>query len=152
MEFNTFNPRLEIEQNKKLSHKFSKLSELIEELRKREIPAEIIKTINDFIDQINSFSGTDRQFFKVLNKAQTAILKLIEKELKLVPGNHFRNMWLAVGMAAFGMPIGIVFGISIGNMGMLAIGLPIGMAIGIAYGTSLDKKAKDQGLQLNIEI
>jgi hypothetical protein len=37
-------------------------------------------------------------------------------------------------------------------MGLLAIGLPIGMGIGIAVGTSMDKKAMNEGRQLDIEI
>ena len=61
-------------------------------------------------------------------------------------------MWLAIGMSAFGLPIGVAFGLSIGNIGLMAIGLPIGMAIGAAVGTGMDKKALEAGRQLDIEI
>lgn len=80
------------------------------------------------------------------------MVNTLEKEVKLVPKNHYRNRWLALGMAAFGLPMGVVFGISLGNMAFLAIGLPIGMAIGIAVGTGLDKKASEEGRQLDVEI
>ena len=77
---------------------------------------------------------------------------MIEKELMLVPKNTFRNRWMAIGMAAFGIPIGMAFGVSMGNMAFLAIGIPIGMSIGIAIGTGMDKKAFEEGRQLDIDI
>lgn len=52
------------------------------------------------------------------------ILKLIEKELKLVPKNSYRNRWMAIGMSAFGVPIG----------------------------AGMDKKAFEEGRQLDMEI
>lgn len=56
------------------------------------------------------------------------------------------------GFTAFGLPIGVAFGLSLGNIGLLGLGLPIGMAIGFAIGSLLDKKAFTEGRQLNIEI
>jgi hypothetical protein len=61
-------------------------------------------------------------------------------------------MWMLFGMSGIGLPIGVAFGLSIGNIGLLGLGLPIGMAIGLAIGMSLDKKALNEGRQLNIEI
>ena len=55
-------------------------------------------------------------------------------------------------MSAFGLPIGVAFGLSLGNLGLLGIGLPIGMGIGVALGTFLDKKAKAAGKQLEVEL
>ena len=37
-------------------------------------------------------------------------------------------------------------------MAFLAIGIPLGMAIGIGLGTGMDKKALEEGRQLDIEI
>ena len=70
----------------------------------------------------------------------------------MVPKNYYRNMWLALGMSVFGLPIGVAFGASIGNMGLLGVGLPIGMAIGTLVGSQMDKKALKESRQLNIEI
>ena len=72
--------------------------------------------------------------------------------MKIVPINHYRNLWMVIGMSAFGLPLGVAYGTSIGNIGMMAIGLPIGMVIGIAIGTNMDKKALADGRQLSIEI
>ncbi len=87
-----------------------------------------------------------------MRSAELRILKLIEKEQKLVPKNTYRNRWMAIGMSVFGVPIGVAFGASLGNMAFLAIGIPIGMAIGIGLGTGMDKKALEEGRQLDIEI
>lgn len=59
---------------------------------------------------------------------------------------------MALGMVVFGLPLGIAFGTILDNIGLLGIGLPIGMVIGLAVGTGMDKKAKEEGRQLNIEV
>jgi len=59
---------------------------------------------------------------------------------------------MILGMSIFGVPAGIVMGLSMENMGMLGIGLPIGMAVGLAIGTSMDSKAAKEGRQLEFEI
>lgn len=122
------------------------------ELKNRELPEKIVNSINTEIDQIYSFSGTEKELIKQIRKTQSTILTLIEKELNLVTKNHYRNTWLAVGMAAFGIPLGTAFGIINGNMGLLGLGLPIGMAIGVAVGSGMDKKAFEDGRQLDLEI
>ena len=76
---------------------------------------------------------------------------MIEKELNLVTKNHYRNTWFILGMA-MGVAIGSAIGSSSGNTSLLAVGIPIGFTIGIAIGTSKDKEAKDNGLQLDVEI
>ena len=48
------------------------------------------------------------------------------------------------------MLIGVALGSA--NTSLLAVGIPLEFTIGIAIGTSKDKKAKDNGLQLDIEI
>jgi hypothetical protein len=130
----------------------STFQKLLTELRKRTIPQDIIEFVNQELEKVNSFTGPEKDLVKQVKTSQASILKLIEKEMKLVPKNHYRNMWLALGMASFGIPLGVIFGLSLGNMAFLGIGLPIGMGIGIAVGTALDKKAADSGNQLDLEI
>jgi hypothetical protein len=55
-------------------------------------------------------------------------------------------------MAAFGIPIGVAFGASLGSMAFLAIGIPIGMVIGLAIGSGMDKKAFEEGRQIDLEL
>jgi hypothetical protein len=152
MEIKELKKRLSIDQNKKLISAYAQFDKLLMELKKKELPEEIVKYINTGIDQINSFSKPEKELRKHIRKTQSGILKLIEKELKLVTKNHYRKTWLAVGMAAFGIPLGVAFGTSIGNMGLLGIGLPIGMVIGMAIGSGMDKKAVESGRQLDLEI
>jgi len=129
---------------------FAQFQKLLSELRKQKLTNEIIEKLNVFIEELNSTHETE--FKKQLKLKQTKIVKLLEKELKIVPKNYYRNIWLAVGMAAFGVPIGVSFGLSMGNLGLLGLGLPIGMAIGIAIGTGMDKKAFEEGRQLDVVL
>ncbi|KAF0130180.1 MAG: hypothetical protein FD155_1966 [Bacteroidetes bacterium] len=135
----------------KVSQYFNQLDLLLNELRNREIPDKIIESINSDLEEINATLLVGKMLLRLLKKKQLKILKLIEKELKIVPKNHYRNLWLVLGMSAFGVPFGVAFGTSTGNMGLIGIGFPIGMGIGIALGAGLDKKAFNEGRQLNVE-
>lgn len=151
MEIIELNKRPDLIQNKKLRDRFFKFEKLINELKKREIPNELVGAINDEIEKVNAISSSDKILKNQLRKSQLHILKKIEKGLKLVVKNHYRNMWLGVGMA-LGVAIGSAIGTGTNNMSLFALGLPLGMALGIAYGTSLDKKAKEEGKQLDVEL
>ena len=140
--------RLEFDADSKLYIQFS---QLINELRKKDLPDVIVEAINEDIKDLNSLT-TAEQVKVAVKQKQTKIIKLLEKQLKIVPINYYRNIWLAVGMSAFGLPIGVAFGLSLHNMGLLGIGLPIGMAIGLGVGSGMDKKALQEGRQLNVEI
>lgn len=144
--------RQNISDNIKLNRIYVQFGELLKELSKKDLPQKIIESINLDIEELNSTSLTSNDFIKLTKQKQTKIIKVIEKELKIVPKNFYRNIWLALGMSAFGLPIGVAFGLSVGNIGLLAIGLPIGMAIGMAVGSRMDKKAFEESRQLNIEI
>lgn len=136
--------------NQTLKEPTQKLRRLIGDLQKRSLPNDLIQTINSKIDGINTSTLVGKPFEKLVSTTLAELLKLVEKELKLVPKYHFRNQWMVLGMSAFGLPFGVVFGISLGNMAFLGIGLPIGIAIGIALGASMDEKAKKEGRQLNL--
>lgn len=150
MEIKSLAKRTVIEKDEKLNLIFAQFQKLLSELRKQKLTNEIIEKLNVFIEELNSTHETE--FKKQLKLKQTKIVKLLEKELKIVPKNYYRNIWLAVGMAAFGVPIGVSFGLSMGNLGLLGLGLPIGMAIGIAIGTGMDKKAFEEGRQLDVVL
>lgn len=144
--------RPNIENDKKLLVKYQNFESLLSELEQKEIPSEIKNFINEEIEAINSFSGTDPELSKKIRKTSSGILKRVEKDLKLVPKNYYRGLWLALGMSAFGIPIGFAIALNIGNMAFLGTGFPIGMGIGIAVGTAMDKKALDAGRQLDFEM
>ena len=130
---------------------YQQLGKLLNGLEVKELPTETVDLINNEIEQLNSISVIDKYFEKAIKEKENRIIKLIEKKHKIVPKNYYRKLWMIIGMSAFGIPIGLVFGLSIGNFGMLAIGIGIGMAIGVGVGTSMDKKAFNEGRQLDFE-
>ncbi len=142
----------EFDLDKRYSKLYNQLDQLIAELSNRTLTDEVISAINLNIDAINNCSESAKKLKKQMRKSLSSILKLLEKELKLVTKNHYRNTWMVIGMSAFGIPIGAAFGATSGNMGFLGLGLPIGMVIGLAIGTQMDKKAFDSGKQIDLEI
>jgi len=151
MEFKELNRIPNLDQDNKLRKLFLSFEKLLDELKKREIPMDIVRSINQLIDELNFFSGSNKALGKQIRKSRSLTLKLVEKELQLVPINHYRNTYMALGMG-FGVAIGVALGTSNGNTSLLAIGLPIGMVIGLAIGNEKDKKTKEKGLQLDLEI
>lgn len=138
-------------ENQKLSQRFQKFKRLIEALPQDQLPPQVIQKINQWIEEVNTAPSADKPTRKLIATNERKIIKLLEKEVKIVPKNYYRNLWLAIGMSAFGIPLGTAFSVSIGNMAFIGIGLPVGMAIGMAVGSQMDKKAADEGRQLPIE-
>ena len=138
--------------NPKVENSIIQFKRLVEILNTKNLPKNIIEKINYEISILNSSEIVGNSFLHLLKKKQNSITKLIEKELKLVPKNYYRNLWFVLGMTAFGLPLGVTFGLSIGNIGLLGIGLPIGMVIGLLIGSLMDKKALESGKQLDIEL
>lgn len=136
----------------KLNSIYTQFGELIKEVEKKELTPKIIESVNKDVEEINSTSLTGKELRNLVKQKQNRILEQLGKEMKVVPKNHYRNLWLVLGMSAFGLPIGLAVGLAVGNIGLLAIGLPIGMGIGVAVGSAMDKKAFSEGRQLEIEI
>ncbi|PTX43463.1 hypothetical protein C8P64_1991 [Christiangramia gaetbulicola] len=137
-------------------HKLSKLlnqfESLINELKKKKLTENLVLFINSQIEEVNSIEDSNKRLKNKIRKNQSKIIQQVEKESKIVPKNHYRNTWLALGMAVFGIPMGVAFGTILGNLAVIGIGLPIGMAIGIAIGTNKDKQALEEGRQLDFEV
>lgn len=149
MHCTSLSSRPSFEENPKLAKADNNLRTLLAAIEEKSISESVESQINEVIAGVNNFTGTDPQLIKQIKTAQSAILKLLEKELELVAKNHYQLQWLAIGMAAFGIPMGVAFGAALGNMGFLGIGLPIGMGIGIAVGANKDKEAAANGKQLD---
>jgi len=137
-------------QGTRITKRYLGFQKLIGELRKRALPEESVKKLNEQIAILNACSETDKAFSKTLRKCQNAILEQLEKELKLVPKNHYRTRWTGLGMTVFGVPIGIALSAGINNYAMLGAGIGIGLGIGLAIGTDMDRKAGNEGRQLDI--
>nr|WP_321410512.1 hypothetical protein [uncultured Carboxylicivirga sp.] len=152
MELKELEIRNEIYADNRLHKKLNYFKKLIQELRKKDLSSDVASKINNVIDELNSFTGSNNALGKKLLKSKIFIIRLIEKELKLVPKNLYLIRWMAIGMSAFGVPMGISFGMMLNNMAFLGIGIPMGMVIGLAIGSAMDKKAAEEGRQLDIEM
>ncbi|MFB6318360.1 hypothetical protein [Saccharicrinis sp. FJH54] len=152
MKINELQPLPDYTEDAKMRKAHLQLNNLILAIKTKDIPDRIISMINAETDKINAVKIPGPDFHKKLRAVQNTLIKLMEKELKIVPKNHYRNQWMALGMAAFGVPLGVAFGASLKNMAFIGIGIPIGMTIGMAVGSDMDKKAYNEGRQLDIEI
>ena len=152
MEIQNLNDKPKIDQNSRLSKKYVQFQKLITEFSNQELNDAVVLIINENINSFNSIPVLDNQFSKRLKSAQSKILKIIEKQHKLATKNHYRNIWLALGIGAIGVPIGVVIASITGNMAFIGIGIQIGSGVGIAIGTMMDNKLKDQGKQLDLEL
>ena len=152
MDFVALKGRQEINQNSKAEVLFIQFEKLLIELKKKPLPDSVIESVNEHIKDLNAAPANTNELKKIVKAKQTKIISLVEKNLKIVPINYYRNLWMVIGMSAFGLPIGVAIGLFAKNMGLLAIGLPIGMGIGIAVGSQMDKKAAEENRQLGIEI
>lgn len=140
-----------LQENTTLQVAEQKLQKLLQILRQRQLPDPVVQSFNEEINSINNSSLTGNEMLRFLQKKQTNLLNTLEKELKLVPKNYYRNLWMPLGLAAFGVPIGLVFEIALDQMVYLGLGLPLGLVIGMVVGNTMDKKAEEEGRQLDFE-
>jgi hypothetical protein len=138
--------------NIKAYNAYQQFGKLIDALELRQLPGETISLLNHEIEQLNAIEVLDSSFLKAIKRSENKIVKYIEKNHKIVPKNHYRKLWMIMGISGFGIPLGVAVGLSLGNMGMIGLGFPIGMAIGIGVGSKMDKKALEEGRQLDLEL
>lgn len=138
--------------NSRIALLYNQLAAVLRALEERNLPDNITESINQDVQLLNGISDDAKGFAKAVKTAETKIVRLVEKQLKVVPQKYYRKLWLLLGMSSFGIPFGVVFGMSIGNIAMMGIGLPIGMGIGAGIGTAMDNKALKEGRQLNVEL
>ena len=139
-------------ENLKTENRYIQLGKILNELEKRQLPQETTNYIDQEVEQLNAVLDTGTSFSKAIKEKENKIIKWIEKKHKIVPKSYYQRLWMVLGMSAFGIPLGVAFGLTIGNLGLLGIGLPIGMGVGVAVGSYLDKKAFTEGRQLDVEI
>jgi hypothetical protein len=136
--------------SKGLEAAYDRFTEVLRAIESLDLNEETIEEVNKNIKLVNEVEDY-KKLKAQLQKKRYNIVQILEKKEKLVTKNHYRNLWMALGMTIFGLPIGLAIAGAVGNIGLFAIGLPIGMPIGIAVGSQKDKKAADEGRQLAIE-
>ncbi|WP_421939256.1 hypothetical protein [Pedobacter sp.] len=152
MHFIPLKDRQYTSEDMKLKKVYDQFGALLMELEKKALPADICSKINERIQIINNSTLSGTPLIKLINQVQKETLKQLEQQLKIVPERYYQGMWMLLGMSGIGLPIGVAFGLSIGNIGLLGTGLPIGMLIGLMIGIAMDKKALQEGRQLAIRI
>jgi len=153
--------REELLEKVKRNRVYVHFQKLLSELRKKELPHEIIESINQDIEDINSMSSTGNELRKSVKQKHTKIMSLLEKELKIVPRQHYLNQMLVVvsTVAVFLSLILQMFMEQMMSMGIIgavgvliiAIGIIIFVPIGIGIGSRKDKKAFKEGKQLDLK-
>ncbi len=139
-------------EDQKLMKKYTYLEQLLELMNNKEFSEETEMALNEVIAKMNMLQSNVKIQKKALSRQQTALLRILETKEKLVVRNHYRNTWIALGMSAFGIPIGVAIGASMDNMSLVGYGLSIGMIIGLVFGMLKDKAAAKEDRQLDIEL
>lgn len=148
MEISTLSATVLQQTETRLKKKVNSLQGILKELQERELSDAVIVSINTQVDEVNALNTSNSELSRLITKKQAKILNILLKEYKIVPKGYYRNLWMVLGMSAFGIPFGVIFGLSLGNMAFLGIGMPIGMVIGMSMGIAMDQKAFKDNRQL----
>lgn len=132
---------------KKLARRWNYTANVFKALDEKSVPP---KGLDKHLKELRSLMSQEEVKAGQVTRYYTKLISFLQKNYGYVTQKYYQNQWLAIGMAAFGMPFGVMFGFALDNMAFLGIGLPIGMSIGIAIGTQKDKQAQAEGKQLNI--
>ncbi|WP_180957969.1 hypothetical protein [Psychroflexus sp. MES1-P1E] len=116
MSLKSLNKRPDIQTDRKLNTAYLQFEKLIEAFKNKSLPDSIVDSINVGIEGLNSISDSAKDLRSQIKAKQSNLIKLLEKEIKIVPKNHYRTMWVSLGMAAIGIPMGVAFGAILGNM------------------------------------
>lgn len=130
---------------------YEQLGHLLTALEQKTLSAETDHLIGQVIEQLNAMDDADPKLARLIKEKERSLLNWVEKQHQIVPKNHYRTRWTLLGMSAFGVPVGVAIGTSIGHLGLLGVGLPIGMAVGYSIGVKMDKKAQQEDRQLDFE-
>jgi polyhydroxyalkanoate synthesis regulator phasin len=91
MKLSELKQRSEVKGNGKLAAAYAQFEKLLNELAKKGLPDEIIPSINEAIDALNSITESGKTLKHQIRKKQSAIIKLVEKRLKIVPKNYYQK-------------------------------------------------------------
>ncbi|WP_196888558.1 hypothetical protein [Aureivirga sp. CE67] len=151
MKIEEIQPKENALKDPKVSKLFEQLNSIFKLLEERNLPQETVDFINKEVEKINNTEDDMYKFRKQMLSSQLVILNTIQKKFKLVTKNYYKNLWMVLGLSAFGIPLGLVFSYSLDNLAFIGIGMPIGMVLGIVVGTMMDKKAIEQNRVLDVK-
>lgn len=131
---------------------YKQFNSFIDELNSRSIPENTISAINREVEEINNSTENGIAMKSLMVKKLAAILRLLEKEHKLVPKSYYQNTNLLRDSVVFGVPIGVVIGLITKDMSLIFWGLPIAWVFSFLKGRLMDKKAFKDGRQFSVEL
>jgi hypothetical protein len=130
--------------------KVADFGRLLQELKKTEIPSEVIRDINMEVTKVNAFSGSAKGLRRQIEVSQIAILSHLESNLGIVSKHYYQNLWMV-----FGIIIGVVFSAFFDLAGYddtwnsMGFTISMGMLFGMLAGKNRDIQAKKTGHQLS---
>ena len=133
------------------NEELQELQALLQEISFRDLPEDSVLVINRNTADIQTFEGSSEEEVKKAKTVKNEILKLLREKHYLVPEKYYTNLWMPLGMSAFGLPIGVVLFAFTDNPAFIATGLPLGLGMGGLYGAQLDKKAEAEGKVLRFQ-
>lgn len=151
MALHSISLKAKLPSNKTVQRSYQKLLLTLEYLEGKDIPEKAEVQLNERIDKINGETDPKRLGITI-RKAYQRATQLLEKHMKIVPRKYYMMQWMAIGIAAFGVPIGVAFGSAMGNMAFIGVGIGMGLPIGMAVGTAMDSKAEKEGRQLPFDV
>jgi len=134
----------------KMKKAASRYARMLNALRLKEVNAEVRDKINSFTSDLNE-QATVPSVSRKINRSYAKALSILEKQHGYIPPKTHFVRWMAIGMAAFGTPLGVIMGLILDNMAFLGVFIGVGLAIGLSVGLSLDKKAESEGKVLDVE-
>lgn len=72
------------------------------ELKDKGLNHNVVAFINECVDDLNTSTFEGNKLIQFAIQKQSDILKQIEKEHRIVPKNHYRNIWGLAGMTIWG--------------------------------------------------
>jgi hypothetical protein len=135
---------------KKFQARVDAYNSLINELSERELDQDICDEINAITEDLKQSQLESKKLRKHIRKMIHKILLILQKKLGITPKGHYLALWMGLGLAIFGVPLGVAFGVAMGNMGLLGIGIGAALPIGMAIGAGLDKKAEKEGQTIKL--
>jgi hypothetical protein len=139
-----------LDQDEKTLKKVAKFGRLLQELKKIEIPSEVISEINFEITKVNAFTGSDKGLHREIEVSQLAILNHLESTLGIVSKHYYQNLWMV-----FGVLFGVIFSAFFDLAGYdetwnsMGFTISMGMLFGMLAGKNRDLQAKKTGQQLS---
>lgn len=145
MELSHLQPQDEKSLEKKEQKAVDHFNEIIDALNAKEIDENTVTYIHERMASIQeNFS------FNTIKKEESKVLDFVNKQHGYVAQNHYKSLWIALGMSAIGVPIGVGIGLALDQLGFMGIGIAMGLTVGIIIGSTKDKEAKKKGKQLHV--